>query len=161
MCLRMAKGQRQIFDLRETLLERRLWVAHSQQCMLTQSQRALLELLANAIIPADERDEGARCFAAKIETVHAKAYLHGLETAERLCRDSFGCEPKALTPAQAHELLAKVREKNPGFFKQLRMDISALYLSDPAVWARIGFPGPSIERGGYPDFDQPQAKCGK
>ena len=45
----------------------------------------------------------------------------------------------------------------PGFFKQLRMDTCALYLSDPGVWARIGFPGPSSAQGGYPDFDQPQA----
>jgi hypothetical protein len=29
-------------------------------------------------------------------------------------------------------------------------------MSDPGVWQRIGFPGPSTEAGGYPDFDQPQ-----
>ena len=29
------------------------------------------------------------------------------------------------------------------------MDVCALYLSDPAVWRRIGFPGPSAETGGY------------
>jgi hypothetical protein len=34
------------------------------------------------------------------------------------------------------------------------MDVSALYLSDPEVWCRIGFPGPSIDSGGHPDFDQ-------
>jgi hypothetical protein len=31
------------------------------------------------------------------------------------------------------------------------------YLSDPAVWLRIGFPCPSSENGGHPDFDQPPA----
>jgi len=31
-------------------------------------------------------------------------------------------------------------------------------MSDPGVWHRIGFPGPSSDRGGYPDFDQPQTK---
>jgi hypothetical protein len=36
------------------------------------------------------------------------------------------------------------------------MDVCALYLSDPAVWQRIGFPGPSADSGGHPDFDQPQ-----
>jgi len=35
--------------------------------------------------------------------------------------------------------------------------VSAMYLSDPAVWERIGFPGPSTAAGGYPDFDQPQS----
>jgi hypothetical protein len=34
------------------------------------------------------------------------------------------------------------------------MDVPALYLSDPGVSRRIGFPGPSIEVGGYPDFDR-------
>jgi hypothetical protein len=50
-----------------------------------------------------------------------------------------------------------LRDQCPAFFKQLRMDVSALYLSDPEVWQRIGFPGPSTDRGGYPDFDQPQS----
>src|ERR1041385_3923811 len=36
------------------------------------------------------------------------------------------------------------------------MDVAAMYLSDPGVWQRIGFPGPSTASGGYPDFDQPQ-----
>ncbi|MEY2427611.1 MAG: hypothetical protein QOJ40_496, partial [Verrucomicrobiota bacterium] len=54
--------------------------------------------------------------------------------------------------------IAGVREKLPSFFKQLRMDVSALYLSDPAVWQRIGFPGPSTASGGYPDFDLPQTQ---
>ena len=31
-----------------------------------------------------------------------------------------------------------------------------MYLRDPAVWQRIGFPGPSTASGGYDDFDQPQ-----
>jgi hypothetical protein len=34
--------------------------------------------------------------------------------------------------------------------------VSALYLGDPRVSRAIGFPGPSIEQGGYPDFDRPQ-----
>ena len=53
---------------------------------------------------------------------------------------------------------ARLREESPAFFRQLRADVCALYLSDPAVWQRIGFPGPSTESGGYPDFDQPQTQ---
>ena len=30
------------------------------------------------------------------------------------------------------------------------------YPSVAGVWQRIGFPGPSSQSGGYPDFDQPQ-----
>ena len=39
-------------------------------------------------------------------------------------------------------------DASPAFFKQLRMDVCALYLSEPAVWRRIGFPGPSTRSGG-------------
>jgi len=56
------------------------------------------------------------------------------------------------------ELLGVLREKMPGFFKQLRMDVSAIYLSDEGVWERIGFGGPSSETGGYPDFDREQRR---
>src|SRR5256885_84364 len=52
---------------------------------------------------------------------------------------------------------AGVRDDVRGFFKHLRMDVWGLYLSDAEVWGRIGFPGPSVQTGGYPDFDQPQA----
>ena len=49
-----------------------------------------------------------------------------------------------------------LRDRMPDFFRQLRMDACASYMSDPGVWQRIGFPGPSTDTGGYPDFDQPQ-----
>ena len=55
------------------------------------------------------------------------------------------------------ELLDAIRDQSPGFFRLLRADVCALYLSDAGVWHRIGFPGPSSASGGYPDFDQPQA----
>jgi hypothetical protein len=63
-----------------------------------------------------------------------------------------------LSPAEVATILALVREKLPAFFAQLRMDVSALYLSDPGVWLRIGFPGPSTKSGGYPDYDQTQTQ---
>jgi hypothetical protein len=53
-----------------------------------------------------------------------------------------------------------VAATDPAFFRQLRLDTTTLYLSDPAVWTRIGFPGPSIETGGHADFDRPQSKPG-
>ena len=56
------------------------------------------------------------------------------------------------------DLLRVLEEKSPAFFRQLRADTCALYMSDPGVWQRIGFPGPSTESGGYPDFDQPQTE---
>ena len=119
--------------------------------------------LANGIIPADETDGGAAEVdaAAKIAEriaggVNAVLYQQGLALADSLAREKHNRSVAKLIPAEVHELLAVLRDRLPAFFKQLRLDVSALYLSDPGVWQRIGFPGPSTASGGYPDFDQPQ-----
>ena len=119
-----------------------------------------LAALADGIIPPDGRDAGAgvvQAGARLVEKLPMKVYREGVEAAEALARECFAREVRALGPEEIHELLAILREKRPAFFKQLRMDVSALYLSDPAVWARIGFPGPSTATQGYPDFDRPQS----
>jgi hypothetical protein len=130
---------------------------------LTPGQAAVLSTLAGGIIPPDETDAGAAGVDAgprirdQIEAgVNDKLYMQGLEAAGALARQAFGRGVHGLEAAQVHELLGMLRTKLPVFFKQLRMDVSALYLSDPGVWERIGFPGPSTETGGYPDFDRPQ-----
>lgn len=134
-----------------------------------------LTMLANGIIPADERDAGAAAveagprLAERLRTgagINVPLYADGLRLARELATQMFGrvrsdqtlADPTLadLTPADVHALLERLRADAPGFFKQLRMDVIALYLSDPDVLRRIGFPGPAIETGGYPDFDQPQ-----
>jgi len=120
---------------------------------------SVLAALANGIIPRDERDDGAcgaSCWSRIVAKVESPVYRQGLDAAQRLAQNKFGSEATKLSPAQVHELLGLLREEAPGFFKQLRMDVSAAYLGDPAVWQRVGFPGPSIASGGYADFDQPQ-----
>jgi hypothetical protein len=131
---------------------------------LSAQQTAALAALANGIIPADEVDRGAATvnagptLAGKIECgINATIYLEGLEVAQTIAVERFGCAIEQLGPPAVHDLLATIRERLPGFFKQLRADVAALYLSDAEVWKRIGFPGPSTATGGYPDFDQPQA----
>lgn len=133
---------------------------------LTQEMRALLSLLANGIIPADERDAGAQSvnaaeeIARKIEQgINTTLYRGGLELARELVREKFSVAPEMLNAKQVDELIGVLRERGAGFYKQLRMDVCAAYLSNPEVWTRIGFPGPSIEKGGYPDFDQPQKRA--
>jgi acyl-CoA reductase-like NAD-dependent aldehyde dehydrogenase len=118
-----------------------------------------LAALANGIIPADERDGGAAATGAwtrLLTKVDAPVYAEGLECAERLSRSKFGKGCGELSSSQVFDLLALLRDEAPMFFRQLRADVAAAYLNDPAVWQRIGFPGPSIASGGYPDFDQPQ-----
>jgi hypothetical protein len=127
----------------------------------TPDDAALLAILADGIIPADTRDAGAAAVDAGprlVERLRGGAasaiYVPGLRAARAIAEEMFGREAAALGPAEVHDLLGRLREQSPAFFKQLRMDVSALYLSDPEVWRRIGFPGPSIDSGGHPDFDQ-------
>src|SRR4051812_39597545 len=136
---------------------------------MTVDQTAALRNLAQGIIPADETDAGAAAvdaaerLAQRVDAgINAALYLEGLRRAEALARRRFSGGVESLTPDQVHELLGLLRADMPGsFFKQLRADVCALYLADPAVWERIGFPGPSTETGGYPDFDQPQRRSNR
>jgi hypothetical protein len=120
----------------------------------------VLEVLANGIIPGDARDAGAAAVEAgprlAVRVAASPVYRQGLDAARALAADMFGCDLAALSPEQLQAVLDRLRERAPAFFKQLRMDVAALYLGDARVSQSIGFPGPSIERGGYPDFDQPQ-----
>jgi hypothetical protein len=128
---------------------------------------AALAVLAAAIIPGDDRDGGAAAVDAGPRLAlgvrggrHAVLYADGLRTAESAAHELFGRAVGGLSGVEAAAVLARLVACAPGFFRQLRADVAALYLSDPAVCARIGFPGPSLEAGGYPDFDQPPDRVG-
>ncbi len=123
----------------------------------------LLAAMADGIIPADETDGGAARvnagsrLAERIRAgLNTALYQKGMQTAEQIAQREYGRTAAELDGPQMHQLLAIVQEAVPAFFRQLRMDVAALYLSDGEVWERIGFPGPSIASGGYSDFDQPQ-----
>jgi hypothetical protein len=131
---------------------------------LSVDEIAALSALANGIIPADEHDAGAAAvhagpgIAERIRRgVNGPLYAEGLQTAEGIALEKFGRAPGVLRPLEIHELLDALEKASPRFFRQLRADVCSLYMSDPAVWQRIGFPGPSTDTGGYPDFDQPQS----
>lgn len=133
--------------------------------MIGAQQLETLAALANGIIPPDDRDKGAASvdagarLAARIQNgVNAALYLQGIEAAHAISQKLYSRDLANLNGQQLHHLIDTLREQLPSFFKQLRMDVSALYLSNPEVWQRIGFPGPSALSGGYPDFDQPQTR---
>lgn len=130
---------------------------------VTLTDIATFTALANGIIPADERDAGAALVHAGAgiaermrRSPYAEIYVDGLKAAHDLAASRFGKKVPELDAEQLHGLLTALRDESPAFFRQLRADVCALYLSDAAVWQRIGFPGPSSDLGGYPDFDQPQ-----
>ena len=130
---------------------------------ITLSDIAALAALANGIIPADERDAGAAAVQAgpgiaerMRRSPYAHVYVDGLHTAQEIANTKFARAVSDLDAEQIFELLTALSACSPAFFRQLRADVCALYLSDAGVWQRIGFPGPSTDGGGYPDFDQPQ-----
>ena len=130
---------------------------------ITLKDIATLAVLANGIIPADDRDAGAAAVNAgpgiaerMRRSPYAYLYVDGLNAAHELARETFAIAVDELNAAQVSQLLTALSARSPAFFRQLRADVCALYLSDPGVWQRIGFPGPSSDTGGYPDFDQPQ-----
>ena len=130
---------------------------------LSSDEHETLAILANGIIPADARDAGAAAVKAApriadriFNGINAALYHDGLEQTQTISREVFFRNVTELDAAQLQQLLARLQQGANPFFKQLRMDVCALYLSDAAVWQRIGFPGPSVMSGGYPDFDQPQ-----
>jgi hypothetical protein len=131
---------------------------------ITLSDIAALVTLANGIIPADHRDSGAAlvhagaCIAERMRrSPYASIYVAGLNVASELAMERFRCAVPDLNAEQVHKILSILGTQSPAFFRQLRADVCALYLSDPGVWQRIGFPGPSSETGGYADFDLPPA----
>ncbi len=131
---------------------------------LTSDQIAGLARLVNGIIPGADEETASpgpcvtQRLAAKIIGGSVQnLYLRGLEKAEVFSQQKYRKSLLSLDALETHELLEKIREEIPAFFKQLRMDTSAIYLSQPEVWKKIGFPGPSAATGGYPDFDQQPA----
>ena len=126
---------------------------------------AALSALANGIIPPDcarRGGGGGSCGAGDCGTGAARAGPGGLRRGLNARRED-GAEKVRMRAVQPARSTARstncsgcCRRSSPAFFRQLRADVCALYLSDPGVWQRIGFPGPSTETGGYPDFDQPQ-----
>ena len=101
--------------------------------LVTPEQLAALAALANGIIPSDATDAGAAEVnaAAKIAEriaggVNAALYQQGLALAESLAHEKCHRFVAQLNAAEVHELLAALRDRLPAFFKQLRLDVSAL-----------------------------------
>jgi acyl-CoA reductase-like NAD-dependent aldehyde dehydrogenase len=131
---------------------------------LTSDERTTLNRLANSIIPADQRDDGAAAVNAGLRIadrifngINAPTYRNLLAAADATAHKVFGRAVNDLDAQQINTVVSTLQEVANPYFKQLRMDVCVMYLNDPAVWQRIGFPGPSVMSGGYPDFDQPQS----
>jgi hypothetical protein len=137
----------------------------------TEAERECLRHLARVLLPPDE-DPGADELGVA-EVIEAKvlampglraAYRGGLGALDRTSERRHGQAFAALTPAAQAALVADLqadrlpddlwRGTGRRFFLLVRSDVVFVYATDPEVWARIGFPGPSHPLGGYPDAER-------
>jgi hypothetical protein len=144
--------------------------------LLTDEQRQMLETLASMILPSDEFDDGLEGvgFAGIIETRNmyqfwmARLYDVGLKGINQISDELFGRRFLDLSEDERRAVLDALSSENPpgnvwteregalDFYINLRQDACFVYCTDAELWKRIGFPGPAFEKGGYPDFSEPQ-----
>ena len=148
-----------------------------KETVFTDDQIAMVEALAEAIIPGDETGGGVADLSpgyviatrVRYQPEIADIYLKGLKGVEDSVAIMFGTGRK-LTDLSIEErsrlLQAMRRDVAPGaawrnvssqkFYLTLRSDVCFIYTTDPEVCKRIGFLGRSALEGGYPDFADPQ-----
>lgn len=140
-----------------------------------------LEALAATMLPPDDFDAGVQDMGfvsvvemrSRYEAGRAELYATALAAMDKLAQSEFN-QPAfvALSPPERTALLEAVRQnqvngaawggiKPSYFFSALWEDVVFLYCTHPDTWARIGFPGPSFEAGGYSDFGQQQQFMGQ
>ena len=145
--------------------------------LLTDEQRQILETLAAMILPADGFDGGLEGvgFAGIIETRNlyqswmAQLYDVGLKGINQISGELFGGKFLDLSEEERRHVMNSLSSENPlgnvwteresaqSFYINLRQDACFVYCTDEELWNRIGFPGPAFEKGGYPDFSEPQS----
>jgi ribosome-associated toxin RatA of RatAB toxin-antitoxin module len=135
-----------------------------------------LEALASTMMPADEFDAGVQDLGfislaemrSRYEAGRETLYATALDAVDKMAQAMFD-KPYFvdLTPADRAALLDAVRQGRVNgevwghvepstFFGALWEDVIFLYCTHPDTWRRIGFPGPSFDTGGYPDYSKPQ-----
>ncbi len=147
-----------------------------KKTLLTDEQIEVLERLATLIIPKDDFDDGLSDmgFAGTIETRNeyqpwmAELYAIGLQGIENISNQMLGKRFLDLDDTQCGEVIKALKSDNPpgdvwtkknsalAFYSNIRQDACFIYCTDEDVWNRIGFPGSAFEKGGYPDFTDPQ-----
>ena len=148
----------------------------SEKATLTDEQREMLETLAEMIIPPDDFDDGLKRagFAGIIEMQNmyqpwtAQLYDIGLKGIQQISNERFGKNFLELGKEERATVMNALAFENPPgnvwteqadalkFYNNLRQDACFVYCTDEELWERIGFPGEAFEKGGYPDFADPQ-----
>lgn len=148
-------------------------MAGSKQTWLNEGQAAALRSLMECIVPSDDglgaAEVGATEDFERFATSNPRLQQltsAGLDLLDRFA-GRWSCDRFVdLSPEQKQTLLEDIHSgKVQGaddearlakeFFEQARLHAVTVYASDPRVWQKIGFPGPSCLTGGYPDFASP------
>ena len=148
----------------------------SNATTLTDEQRNILDTLAEMIIPADSVDDGLKAagFSGIMETRNqyqpwmARIYEVGLKGIQDTSLALFMKSFLDLTSEQRGKVLNTIKSGQSygdawtsdvgplDFWGNLHTDACFVYCTDQEVYGRIGFPGPSFDRGGYPDYADKQ-----
>jgi hypothetical protein len=132
---------------------------------LTPQRSVILQAALQRIVPQD--DFAADVVLAATQAIeHAAAPSPGLQALLGAGLDGLDAaavergQPSfaALSEAQQDAALRALEAGGqPGrrFFDLLRFTAGGLYAADPRLWARIGYPGAAVPRGGYPDYTAP------
>jgi hypothetical protein len=148
----------------------------SENYALSDEQREIVDALAEMIIPADDFDDGLSGvgFAGIMETRNKyqpwMAFLYdvGIKGLQQCSQAFFGKAFLDLDASgRARVLDAVAAGSAPGdawtwdvtpidFFVNLKNDACFVYCTQVELWESIGFGGASFDKGGYPDYMQPQ-----
>lgn len=140
-----------------------------------------LEALATTLLPPDDFDNGVQGLGlpdvaevrARYQAGRSEMYLTALRAVDHMAQIMFGkCTFVDLTLEERIQVLEAVQQgqvdksiwgdvQPKTFFTALWEDVVFLYCTHPETWRRIGWPGPSFDVGGYPDFDRVQVFMGE
>ncbi len=142
-------------------------------------QIATLDSLAGTMIPHDDFDQGAQGMGfaevaevrSRYEAGRADLYLTGMRVVDDIAKEMYGKDFTSLDLDQRTKLMTMVHDgvfnqkswgtiTSSDFFGALWEDVLFLFCTHPDTWQRLGWPGPSFEKGGYVDFDQVQTFSG-
>jgi hypothetical protein len=116
---------------------------------------ATLTRMARDIFPHDRFEDAlyAKAVAGYGDQVKEDKALRtllidGVAAANQAAASRHG-KPYAQVPDEASRLAILKSMENTPFFAKLRGDLVVSLYNQPAVWARLGYQGPSAEHGGY------------
>lgn len=148
----------------------------AEDTALTDEQREILDVLAEMIVPPDDFDEGLEGagFSGIMETRNqfqpwmGELYSVGLKGIQQVSNEFFGKSFLGLEDEERARVLNAIAAGNPpgdvwtpdasalGFYVNLHNDACFVYCTQEEVWEKIGFLGSSFDKGGYPDYADPQ-----